>query len=282
MTDTKSHQMEFWNTGRGSAWARYADGIDFILSDVTAAIFDAIPLGVGDHVIDLGCGNGGTALAIADRVGPTGSVTAIDISRPMIERGQQRAEATNLTNITFVVGDATIAPLPLGLFDALISRLGCMFFDKPVDAFRRMRSAMKQGGRFSIGVWRSPRENLWAMEPVSAARQYLQMAPRPGPNDPGAFSFADPDRVRRILSDAGWTDAVFAPVNFQLPMGRTDEEALTFITELGPLSAPLYSATAKNRSAAITAIENVLEANRNEDGAIRLAAACWIITARRD
>lgn len=278
--DVNMDQIEFWNGDHGSAWARYADIVDVMFSEITDAVLEAADIKVGDRVLDLGCGNGGTTLAVAGEVTPIGSVTAIDISAPMLERAQERADAAQLVNVTFVLGDASVYPFAENSFDAMVSRLGAMFFEDPEDTFRRLVPAFDSGGRIALGVWRGPRENLWAMGPVTAAKEFLDMPPRPGPEEPGPFSFADPDRVRSVLGGAGLTDIQLTPLDFQIPLGRTLEEALNFVMEMGPLSAPLSTVTGDNRRNAIAAITKVLEENQGEDGIVRLAGACWIITAR--
>ncbi|MGB0631131.1 MAG: class I SAM-dependent methyltransferase [Alphaproteobacteria bacterium] len=280
MTNENTGQIEFWNSDHGLAWARYADTVDVMFSDITEAVLDAAGVGVGDRVLDLGCGNGGTTLAAAERVTAIGTVTAIDVSGPMIERARERVDATTLVNITCVLGDAAIYPFAEQSFDKMISRLGAMFFDDPAAAFARLGPALAPGGRVALGVWRGPSENLWAMAPVAAAKPFLEMPPRPGPEDPGPFSFADPDRVRRVLAGTGWQDVELAPLDFQIPLGRTMEDALAFVMEMGPLSAPLGEVTGENRTRAIDAITRVLEENTGNDGVVRLAGACWIVTAK--
>ena len=281
MTDkTNMNQIEFWNGDHGTAWARYADIVDIMFAEITDAVLAAAKITVGDRVLDLGCGNGGTTLAVADKVTPIGNVTAIDISAPMLERAQERADAAGLVNATFVLGDASVYPFAENSFDAMVSRLGAMFFDDPEATFRRMAPSLDSGGRIALGVWRGPRENLWAMGPVAAAKEFLDMPPRPGPEEPGPFSFADPDRVLSVLGGAGLTDIEIDPLNFQIPLGHTLEEALNFVMEMGPLSAPLGNVTGENRRKAIAAITDVLRENQGEDGIVRLAGACWIITAR--
>lgn len=279
-TDINSAQIEFWNGAHGVSWAQYADIVDVMFGDITDAVLDAAAIGTGDKVLDLGCGNGGTTLAAAGRVTPVGSVTAVDVSAPMIERAKARSAAAGLTNVTYILGDAAAYPFAAQSFDALISRLGAMFFEDPESAFRNMIPALVPGARVALGVWRGPRENLWAMGPVAAAREFLEMPPRPGPEDPGPFSFADPDRVKKVLGAAGLLDIDLAPLDFQIPLGRTLDEALNFVMEMGPLSAPLGTVTGDSRDKAIAAITGVLKDNQGDDGVVRLAGACWIVTGR--
>lgn len=275
-------QIEFWNGRHGLVWANNADAVDFIFSDITKALMHASSIRPGDRVIDLGCGSGGTILQIADRVGPSGSVLAVDVSAPMIEQAQKRANRLNYENISFLEKDAEIPPFSTEKFDGLISRFGCMFFDKPRIAFRNIRAALNKGSQLSLAVWRTPRENPWAMEPISVARQYLDMPPRPGPEDPGPFSFSDPDRVRQILPVRSWTDIDIIPLDMELPLGRSDEEAMTFLTQMGPLSIPLAVASTKNYENVLEEIMKLLDQNRDRDGVVRFGAGCWIITGCAD
>ncbi len=165
-------------------------------------------------------------------------------------------------------------------FDAAISRLGAMFFDAPEQAFRRIAGSLSAGARVAFGVWREPRKNPWAMEPVSAARPFIDMPPRPGPEDPGPFSFADPARARRILEGAGLEDLSLTPFDFAVPLGRDLDEALAFAIEIGPLSKPLGVVTGANREKAVAAIREVLCTHQDDNGIVRLDGACWIVTAR--
>ncbi len=271
-------QIKFWNSHFGIAWANNAEATDFVFSNITHAIIQAASIAPGDRVIDLGCGSGGTSIAAANQVGPTGRVLAIDVSEPMINRVKARNTALKLQNLSILKGDAAVFPFKTDEYDVLVSRFGCMFFDDPKNAFRNIGAALRHGCRLALAVWRPPRENPWAMEPISIAKQFIDMPPRPGPEEPSPFSFSDPDRVKIILSDAGWSNIDFAPLDIQLPLGRSDGEALTFLTQMGPLAVPLAEATKKNYTKAISSIRDLLDTKKNNDGIVRFAAGCWIIT----
>ena len=74
MSNNNTGQIEFWNSDHGLAWARHADTVDVMFSDITDAVLVAAEVGVGDRVLDLGCGNGGTTLAAAELVTAIGTV----------------------------------------------------------------------------------------------------------------------------------------------------------------------------------------------------------------
>ena len=169
----------------------------------------------GEHVIDIGCGTGGTTAALAHAVGIAGHVLGVDISEPLIEA----ARAHRLDNATFVVGDAATHPFKAGSYDLVFSRFGVMFFADPVAAFRNIRRALKPAGRLVFIAWRTPQENPWGTVPVRAAQPFLPPQPRPGPEDPGQFSFGDRARVERILGEAGFQSLRLEPIDRQIWMG---------------------------------------------------------------
>ena len=74
-----------------------------------------------------------------------------------------------------------------------------------------------------------------------------------------------------MLVGSGWQGIELTPLDFQIPLGRTMEDALAFVLEMGPLSAPLGEVTGENRTRAIDAINRVLEDNTCDDGIVRLS-----------
>jgi SAM-dependent methyltransferase len=105
----------------------------------------------GMKVLDLGCGDGTTALPEAK----TGAdVLGVDISRPLVEAGNKRAQKAGLTNLRFQEGDATdLSGLPDRSFDVVVSVFGAMFAPKPFDVAKEMVRVTKPGGRVVMGNW---------------------------------------------------------------------------------------------------------------------------------
>jgi SAM-dependent methyltransferase len=81
-----------------------------------------------------------------------------------------------------------------------------MFFAQPSDSFANMRKALRPGGRLVFACWRTPRDNPWMMIGLKEAYKFVPKLPEMKPDDPGPFSFADEERVRRILTESGFTD----------------------------------------------------------------------------
>jgi SAM-dependent methyltransferase len=110
-------------------------------------------LGITDglKVLDLGCGDGTTAVPEA-RLGA--EVLGVDISSPLVAAGNARAEAEGLTNLRFQEGDATdLSDLDDETFDLVVSIFGAMFAPKPFDVAKEMVRVTKPGGRIVMGNW---------------------------------------------------------------------------------------------------------------------------------
>ena len=105
----------------------------------------------GLRVLDLGCGDGTTALPAARR-GAT--VLGVDIASNLVRAGNQRARDAGLANCSFQEGDACAMPeVPSGDFDLVVSIFGAMFAPKPFDVAREMVRVAKPGGRIVMGNW---------------------------------------------------------------------------------------------------------------------------------
>jgi SAM-dependent methyltransferase len=159
----------------------------------------------GERVIDVGCGCRDTTIEIARIGGGSGAVLGVGVSQPMLEVARANGALSRHAHLSFREGDAAEADLPTNV-DLIFSRFGVMFFTQPVPAFNHMRRSLRAGGRCVFVCWRIPRENAWAMTPLSAARKAMGVTPAPAePHAPGPFAFADDERLRGILADAGST-----------------------------------------------------------------------------
>ena len=210
MSTANAAQVAYWNDTAGRTWADLQDRIDRQIRPLGLAAMDRLAPAPGEQVLDVGCGCGDTSLELARRVEPEGGVLGLDISAPMLEVARGRAEAAGAHNLAFREADAQVAALPDDR-DAVFSRFGVMFFADPAAAFANLRRSLRPGGRLAFVCWRPLPENLWIHLPAEAAAGLVPPAPPPEPGTPGPFAFADPDRVRRILAEAGFTGIEISP-----------------------------------------------------------------------
>jgi SAM-dependent methyltransferase len=201
----------------------------------------------------------------------------LDISRPLLDLARRRAAAAGAANVSFAEADVQTYAFAPATFDAAFSRFGIMFFADPPAAFANIRRALKPGGRLAFVCWRTPAENIVMALPYTAAAAHLPPAPPPEPDAPGPFAFADPARVRHILSSAGFRDIELAPHDRKIGGGDL-EQSLALSLRIGPLGRALREHPEK-REIVIDVVREALRPHVDVDGAVRLASASWIVTA---
>ncbi len=115
------------------------------------ALVDRIGVTRGSVVLDLGCGDGTTALPAARR---GAAVLGIDIATNLVEAGRRRAADARLVDLTFEEGDAShLDDLPDRHFDLVVTIFGAMFAPNPVDVAKEMVRVTRPGGRIVMGNW---------------------------------------------------------------------------------------------------------------------------------
>jgi ubiquinone/menaquinone biosynthesis C-methylase UbiE len=115
------------------------------------ALVANLEISKGLNVLDLGCGDGTTAIPEA-KLGA--NVLGVDIARNLVEAGNIRAKNQGLTNCTFQEGDATdLHEIKDGTFDLVVSIFGAMFAPKPFDVAKEMVRVTRPGGRIVMGNW---------------------------------------------------------------------------------------------------------------------------------
>lgn len=262
-------------TGRvGRTWASEWERTDRAFAGLTpfldAAIQAATPAGAF-RAVDIGCGAGSTAIALA-KARPEAAVTGVDLSIDLIAAARERVEAPG--NLDFRVGDVTAVVGELAPVDLFVSRHGVMFFTDPVAALVRLRAAAARGARFVFSCFCDPADNPWA---GTLVEEVIGVAPQRAPGySPGPFGFADPDRTAMLLTDAGWSIETRARVDFRYVVGDGADpvgDAVDFLRRIGPLAGALRDVS--DRNAAIDRLKTVLARYRTE-GTVASPAAAWI------
>ncbi|WP_437819569.1 class I SAM-dependent methyltransferase [Sorangium sp. So ce1078] len=270
-------QAALWNEAGGPIWVEMQEVLDDMLAPLGAPLLEEGFPGEGGRVLDIGCGAGATTLSMARRLGPTGRCLGVDISGPLVAAARARAAAEGLASAAFVQADAQTHGFEPDCFDAVISRLGVMFFDDPAAAFANIKRAARRKAKLSFVAWRSPAENPFMTTAARAAAPFLPHLPTPAPDAPGQFAFADRDRVQRILDASGWTDVDIRPLD--VPTGVAEKALLTYVTKLGPVGLALRDVDEPTRARTAEAVRAAFDPYVR-DGAAHFTAACWLVTAR--
>ena len=268
-----AEQAAYWNGPGGERWlANHEQTERTVMPFGQDALAAAAPK-PGERVLDIGCGTGATTAELARLVAPGGRVLGADISHLLIGRARQRKVA----NAEFIVADAATHDFDAGAFDLAFSRFGVMFFGDPAAAFKNIRRALKPLGRLVFVCWRTLAENFWARVPMQAGAEHLPPLPRPGPEDPGPFSFGDRGRVERILSDAGFGAPTVRPLDRPIRLGKDIDEALDSVLRIGPMSRLFADATPAQIDKAKAAIAGALGPHAGAAG-VALPGACWLVS----
>jgi SAM-dependent methyltransferase len=280
-SDPNAEQIAYWNDEAGTRWTTIQRRTDELFGVLTAAAIDSADPRPGESVLDVGCGCGATVLELARRVGPAGRVVGVDVSRPMLALASERVQAEGLRTVTLHLADAATYPFRAAEFDLAFSRFGVMFFGDPVTAFANIRRSLRAGGRLACLTWRPLADNPWFAVPLAAA---LRHVPPPAPADPeapGPMSFADPARVQRILSGAGFAAIELQRRDVMMKLSGPNEvdRATEFATQVGPASRALIGAAPAAQAAATTAIRDALADYDGPSGVI-LPGSVWFVTAR--
>lgn len=277
-----SEMIAFWNGDTGQRWAERAIHQETMLRPFGTAAIARADLDSGHRVLDIGCGTGDMTVDIARRVGPDGAATGIDVSQAMLEAARARPDLEEVVNARFLLADAHLHDFEPGTQDRLYSRFGVMFFKEPEAAFANLHTALAGHGRFAFAAWRSVADNPWVRVPARGAFTVIPRPAPPGPEDPGQFSFADRDRVHRILKAAGFVDIEIDPHDEVMTIGdgRLDA-AVDRFTEFGPVARAIRDHGDPSVVPAVrAAVAEALEPHLTPEG-VKLDAGIWLITGRR-
>jgi SAM-dependent methyltransferase len=272
-------QIAFWNSVGGDRWVAAAEHTDRMMKPVQEALLARADLQPGMGVLEIGCGCGETAIEIARRVSNSGRVLGVDVSPQMLALA--RTLLASFPQAEFLEADAGAHPFEQ-FADLAISRFGVMFFGDPVAAFANIRKAIKPGGRLLFAVWRAVQDNEWTRVPLEAALSAGVPAELPlAPEEPGPFSFAEPERIRRILTAAGFSEPAFSPICpvLDFAAGGGLEAAVRQAMTIGAAAALLRKQPQDLIAAARAKIETALRPYER-GGTVALSAAIWLVEAR--
>ena len=247
------------------AWHRWGPTIEDWLGAATSRMLDAAGITTGSKVLDVAAGAGGQSLAAARRAGPDGSVLATDISPAILAYAEKTATDAGLTTVSTQELDGEHLAVPPGAFDAVISRVGLIYFPDQQAALTGMRDALRAGGRISAVVYSTADRNAFFSVPVGIIRRRAQLPP-PAPGQPGPFSLGAPGVAERALADAGFHDITVEAV--PSPLRMTDAaECVRFEREsFGALHQMLSGLSEPERAAAWAEIGEALAEFDGPDG----------------
>ena len=195
------------------AWHRWGPFLGRWLGPATDRMLDLARVQTGSRVLDLAAGAGEQTLRAARRVGPGGHVLATDISPAILEYAARTAREAGLSQVATRELDGEVQDeLPDENFDAVISRVGLIYFPDQQKALAGMKRVLKPGGSIGAIVYSTPDNNAFFSIPVSIIRRRAKLPP-PFPGHPGPFSLGTDGVLAAALERAGFRDVAVETID---------------------------------------------------------------------
>jgi len=246
------------------AWHRWGPFLNRWLGSATDTMLDMAGIQQGSRVLDVAAGAGEQSLAIARRIGDHGYVLATDLSTEILAYAKSGARLAGYKNVdTQVIDGEQLAELQEDPFDAVVSRVGLIYFPDQQKALKGMRTQLKAGGKIGVMTYSTADKNPFFSIPVSIIRRHAQLPP-PLPGQPGPFSLGNPAMLENTLLDAGFHDVEIEAIDAPLRMDAA-VECLQFEQEsFGALHQMLGGLSAMQQDDAWNEIEIALSEFEND------------------
>jgi ubiquinone/menaquinone biosynthesis C-methylase UbiE len=274
----RSESLESW--GRiASGWERRREWLMDMTGPVNRWLVDALDPEPGQTILDVAAGTGDLGLAVAERVGVEGRVVLTDFAPAMVDVARRRSEARGVTNVDHRVLDAESMDLDDDSVDGVVCRYGYMLMADPAAALGETRRILRAGGRLAFAVWTTPDRNPWATVPRMALVQH-GLVPAPEPGAPGIFAMGDPERIRALVTGAGFDEPDLEEIIFEFRYADFDDLWDALVSLAGAVAQAVEDISEDERETTRAAVMRSVEPYRTEDGSYVAPAATWGVLTR--
>ena len=270
----KTTTREQWQEA-ADAWYRWSGVLHEWLGPSTDKMLELAGITTGNHVLDIAAGAGEQSITAAQKVGPSGYVLATDISSNILDYAQKMARDNGLKNIETRVMDGENLELDDATFDAVISRVGLIYFPDQQKALKEMLRVLKPGGKIAAIVYSTPDKNKFFSIPVSIIRNRAKLPP-PLPGQPGPFSLGTDGTIEKAFTDAGFINVKSERVDSPLNLASAAECVRFEKESFGALHQMLSTLSDTEKESVWHEIENEL---KNFETGNRFIGPCEMIVA---
>ena len=249
----KAATREQWDAA-AKGWNEWSPVLRAWLGPVTERMLDLAGVAAGSHVLDIAAGAGDQTQHAAARVGAGGRVLATDLSPGILAFAAENARQAGYGNVETAVMDGEALEVPAASFDAVICRLGLMFFPDLPTALSGMGRALKPGGRLAAIVFSAPEKNHGLAIPFAIGCKHAGVSP-PGPGKPGLFKLSDPAVIEENFAAAGFRNIQIETVSLSFKLASLAEYLRFMKDSAGPLRAMIDGLDPAARDAAWGEIE---------------------------
>ncbi|MGH2754409.1 MAG: class I SAM-dependent methyltransferase [Actinomycetota bacterium] len=275
----KAEQQRIWDAA-APGWRRWGGRTEGAVAAVGRRLVGLAKISSGDRVLDVATGIGEPALTAARWIGPTGLVTATDISPAMVDIARERVANAGLLNVEFRTIDAEELDFPDASFDAALCRFGLMFFPDVLGVLGRVLRALTPGASFAAAVWREPRAGQ--LPSIEMDRVMKALTPPPLPLvAPGGLGLGDGRRLTMLMERAGFegvrTEPALVTAEFE-----SLEQYSRFLRETTPeITGRVIDNMPEGLDRLQAAVTEALSRHAEDDGRVRLSGAAVLVGGRR-
>jgi ubiquinone/menaquinone biosynthesis C-methylase UbiE len=280
-----SFDADVYRAQSRETWGRMAPGWEDrnewmvgMTAPVSEWIVERVDPQPGSSVLEIAAGPGDLGFRVAERIGDSGHLISTDFAPSMVDVARRLGERRGIGNVEHRVLDAERMDLEDDCVDAVVCRWGFMLMADPDAAMRETRRVLRDGGSLAFAVWATPDRNPWAGIPGMTLVQRGHMPP-PEPGAPGIFAMGDPERIRELVSGAGFDALKVDEIAFEFRHADFDDIWDALVRLAGPLAEVIKALPNDERDATRAAILESLAPYRKEDGSYTLPAMSWGVLA---
>ena len=271
----KRTTQQQWNSA-AEAWHRWSPLLSRWLGPATETMLDMADIGAGSRVLDVAAGAGEQTLAVARRIGDSGRVVATDISPTILEYAASAAKLSGYGNVhTRTIDGEQLDELDADPFDAVISRVGLIYFPDQQKALTGMKQQLRHEGKVAAMVYSTAEKNPFFSIPVSIIRRRAKL-PAPLPGQPGPFSLGAEGSLEQAFAQTGFKNIAVETIDAPVRM-TSAAECLQFEQEsFGALHQMLSGLSDGEQDEAWNEIEEALgqfESNGQFEGPCEMLVA---------
>jgi SAM-dependent methyltransferase len=277
LDEYRKQSLDSWDRFSGN-WVEERDFVSQKMRPVSDALIAGLDPQPGETILELAAGTGDLGFEVAERLGDDGRLVQTDFAPGMVEAARRASAERGLATVDHRVLDAERMDLEDSSFDGVLCRFGYMLMADPAAALAETRRVLRDGGRVAFAVWAAPDLNKWAFVPGLVLVELGYMPP-PEPGAPGIFAMADPERIRSLVTGAGFAELSIDQVPVSWGYIDTAEHWEKTLKLAAPIAEAYNSVPSEEQERIRTTVAERVEPLLNGDDA-PINGLTHVVTAR--